>query len=192
MVRILNNTEEDVLISSIRDFYNLSTCSQLCGNEVIINLSKRLEKVTYSDLRYTTFDKKEFRLYFRKERLLIEIMLELFLGFQEVYVFNLGDRWITNRKIAPSLNQILRDNKILDGDSCILLTEEFEIVAFVKSIFRYNTFASFFDPRKGVLVTPTDHLDIFISSKDDYVKTVKNIIESKNGSKIFHLTHKKY
>lgn len=191
MVKNLNNTEKDILINNISSFYNLSTCSQLCGNEILINLSKRLGKVTYSDLRYTTFDKKEFQLYFRKEKFLIGIILELFSNFQEVYIFNHGDKWINNRKIAPSLNQILKDNKIFDGDSCVLkLTEEIEIVAFVKSILRYNTFASFFIPAKDIVVTPTDHLDIFIFSKDDYINIVKNIIENKNESKIFHLTQK--
>ena len=141
MVRILNNTEKDILIGSIKTFYNLSTCSQSSGNEIIINLSKKLGKVIYSDLRYTTFDKKDFQLYFRKEKLLIGIMLERFREFQE-------------------------------------------------SIFRYNTFASFFNPEKGIVVTPTDHLDVFISAKDDYIKTVKNIIENKNGSKVFHFTQK--
>ena len=192
MVRILNNTEKDISIGNIKTFYNLSTCSQSSGNEIIIHLSKKLGKVIYSDLRYTTFDKKDFQLYFRKEKLLIGIMLELFREFREVYVFNYGDKWITNKKVAPSLNQILRDNKVFDGNhsSVLQLTEESEIVAFVKSIFRYNTFASFFNPEKCIVVTPTDHLDVFISAKDDYIKTVKNIIENKNGSKVFHFTQK--
>ena len=56
--------------------------------------------------------------------------------------------------------------------------------------FKYNTFASFFNPEKSIVVTPTDHLDVFISAKDDYIKTVKNIIENKNGSKVFHFTQK--
>ena len=137
------------------------------------------------------FDKKEFQLYFRKEKLLIEIILELLRDFQEVYVFNYGNKWITNKKVAPSLNQILKDNRVFDGDNRVLkLTEEAEIVAFVKSIFRYNTFASFFNPEKCTVLTPTDHLDVFISSKDDYIKEVKDVIKNKNKSSIFYLTQK--
>lgn len=191
MVRILNNTEKDILVNNIRSFYDLFTCTQLCGNEIIINLSKKLGGITYSDLRYTKFDKKEFQLYFRKEKLLIEIIMELLRDFQEVYVFNYGDKWITNKKIAPSLNQILKDNRVFDGDNRVLkLTEEAEIVAFVKSILRYNTFASFFNPEKCTVLTPTDHLDVFISSKDDYFKDVKDVIKNKNESRLFYLTQK--
>ena len=88
------------------------------------------------------------------------------------------------------MNQILKDNKVFDGDSRVLqLTEGSEIVAFVKSIFRYNTFVSFVNPEKGIVITPTGHLDIFIDSKDDYVNTVKEII--KNKRMIFRFTQKK-
>ena len=190
MVRVLNNIEEDSLIGSVGTFYSLSNCSRICGNEIIINFSKQFGKVIYSDLRYTTFDKKEIQLYSIKEKLLIEVILELLRKFQEIYVFNYGDKWITNKKIAPSLNKILKGNKVFDGDSRVLqLTEESEIVAFVKSIFRYNTFVSFVNPEKGIVITPTDHLDIFIDSKDDYVNTVKEII--KNKRMIFRFTQKK-
>ena len=189
MVRILNNTEEDALIGSIGTFYSLSDCSRICGNGIIINFSEKFGKVTYSDLRFTTFDKKEFQLYYRKEKLLIDVTLELLREFQEIYVFNYGDKWITDKKIAPSLNKILKDNKVFDGDSRVLqLTEESEVVAFVKSILRYNTFVSFFDSEKGIVITPTDHLDIFIDSKDDYVNTVREIIE--NERTIFCFTQK--
>lgn len=192
MVNILNNTEKDILVNSISSFYDLSTCSQLCGNEIIINLSKKLGEVVYSDLRYTTFDKKEIQLYFRKEKLLIGIILELFLNFQEIYVYNYGDQWIKNKKTAPSLNQILKNNKVFDRDCCVLkLTEKAEIVAFAKSIFRYNTFVSFFNPTKDIVVTPTDHLDIFISSKDEHINAIKEIIENKNENKIFNFSVQK-
>lgn len=190
MVRVLNNIEEDSLIGSVGTFYSLSNCSRICGSEIIINFSEKFGKVTYSDLSYTTFDKKEIQLYSIKEKLLIEVILELLRKFQEIYVFNYGDKWITNKKIAPSLNKILKGNKVFDGDSRVLqLTEESEIVAFVKSIFRYNTFVSFVNPEKGIVITPTDHLDIFIDSKDDYVNTVKEII--KNKRTIFRFTQKK-
>ena len=192
MVKILNNTEKDILINSISSFYDLSTCSQLCGNKIIINLSKKLGKVIYSDLRYTTFDKKEIRLYFRKETLLTGIILELLSNFQEIYVFNYGNQWMINKRKAPSLNQILKDNKVFDCESRVLkLTEEAEIVAFAKSIFRYNTFASFFNPGKGIVVTPTDHLDIFISLKNECVNVIKEIIENKNEKRIFHFSVQK-
>ncbi len=187
MVRILNNTEKGKMVDAIGSFYDLSACSQLCGNEIIIGLSKSLGAITYSDLRYTTFDKKDFRLYHEKEKLITGVVIELLGFFRGIYVFNYGDKWIRNKKIAPSLNRILKENKIYDDKNCVLqITEEAEIAALVKSVLRYNTFASFFSPEKGIVLTPTDHLDIFIASKGDNSQTVKTVVENRNESGILY------
>lgn len=192
MAKILKNNEKNMAINNILPFYDLYTCSRLFGKEVVISLSKKLGGVTYSDLRYTTFDKKDFKLYFKKEKLLIGVVLKLLQGFHGIYVFDYGDKWIKNKRISPQLNQLLNRNKVSDDNIVLELTDEQEIVAFVKSIFRYNTFASFFVPSKRMVLTPTDHLDIFISSKDDFTKEVENIIKDENKSKILRLTKKEY
>ena len=187
MVRILNNTKKGKMVDAIGSFYDLSACSQLCGNEIIIGLSKSLGAITYSDLRYTTFDKKDFRLYHEKEKLITGVVIELLGSFREIYVFNYGDKWIRNKKIAPSLNRILKENKISDDKNCVLqITEKAEIAALVKSVLRYNTFASFFSPEKGIVLTPTDHLDIFIASKGDNSQIVKTVVENRNEGGILY------
>ena len=107
MIEKLNMSEKASLIKKM-SFYDLFTCSIKNGKQFIIKFFKSAGDINYSDLRFTTFERKDFQNYYEKERRIIKLLTTLIGYFgEEVFIVNYGDKWMRDKRISPKLNNIL-------------------------------------------------------------------------------------
>lgn len=149
-------------------FYDLFSCSINYGKQYFIQFSENISDVVFSDLKYTTFEKNDFRNFYEKEEKLVKLLCSIIEYFgKEVFVVNYVNKWIKDKRISPTLNKLLKQYEVKDTDIILKLSEKKEWEQIAKSIIRYNTFAEFVTISKDIIITPTDHLDIFVSTKND-------------------------
>lgn len=81
-----------------------------------------------------------------------------------IYIFKYEKRWVINPDLDSELKSVLDRMKITSNCNGIQCSKTHPIVtSFAKSCFRYNSFVQFVFPKAHLIITPTDHMDIFFS-----------------------------
>ncbi len=88
------------------------------------------------------------------------------------------------------MNKQLKAYEVSDSDNVLSISTEEEIRLITKSILRYNTFAHFVIPSLNVVITPTDHLDIFILTKKESVIDTYEILNGLNNTNVIYCIKK--
>lgn len=90
---------------------------------------------------------------------------------------NYGTDWIVDKELSLELYEQFNEQGILNNSKQLLSIKKDDrlISLLLDSIFQYNSFVQFIFKESGVIVSPSDHLDLFISgSKLLEVKDVLN------------------
>ena len=81
-----------------------------------------------------------------------------------------SSEWIKKKKISNELYQLLKRHKIKNKCDTLIVVNNLEIIRlFAQAILRYNSFVQFLFPTEIVIVSVTDHMDIFVSAKNNSV-----------------------
>lgn len=81
-----------------------------------------------------------------------------------IYILKYEKRWVINPDLDSELKSVLNRMKITSSCNGIQCSKTHPIVtAFAKACFRYNSFVQFVFPKAHLIITPTDHMDIFFS-----------------------------
>jgi len=147
-------------------FYDFEELSSKQSRQLIIKFNNKVSPVTYSDLQFNG-DKEEYE---NKEKILIEFLKKLFKQFGETHcvIRKYDEKWVVNKEILPKLTTALTRYSVSNTFNGGILLEKDEILvdSFISSVLRYNSFVQFIFKTDEIVVSPTDHLDIFIASKN--------------------------
>lgn len=86
----------------------------------------------------------------------------------QCYIVRYDDCWTANDSVMPDLHIALEHNNISNINKAIVGKKCSKLVSiFVKSCLRYNSFIQIVFPRSQVIISPSDHLDVFIAYHSD-------------------------
>lgn len=165
MIEKISKDEKEQVIKNL-SFFDFKTYSLKSGKGIIIELDNNSDSVRYCDVQHSNYDKNVLKKYLKKERELVKIpkyFAELL--NDEILIYKEREKWITNKRIAPKMNEMLKNAGVSENDCMLKISTADELKIFTKSILRYNTFASYIFPAKRVVVAPTDHMDVFVFSE---------------------------
>lgn len=147
-------------------FYDFKELSCNSGKEYIVQFINHRDITTFSDLQYGGSESQ----FNQSEKILVTFLLNFFkkLNEKSVSILNYENEWVVNRDLSNNLYKLLKKEQICHSDIGIETDIENKVVKyFIESIFKYNSFVSFAFEESKMIVTPTDHMDIFICSNED-------------------------
>lgn len=155
------------------DFDNLETKGYFQWK---IEFCDNIDSVIYSDLHGGNMQKE-----YREKKILLQHLFEEILACIEedcCYLKRYNEQWVVRKSESARLWKQLKNDGISNKDSEIIMTEKESplVLGFFNSIMKYNSFVLFAFPKTKVIIAPTDHMDIFIYSKN--VETEYFIINS--------------
>lgn len=157
------NNQEFTRFFSDLNFYDFQHFCSINGSDVKIEFSNCLECFTYNDLNHDS-NREVFE---RKERMILELINSIFnlTKDENCLIKKYSESWIVNKKKSIRLYQILRNNNVKNKRTAAILVDKnnYEIELFVKSVLKYNSFVQFIFLEDKMVISVTDHMDIFIS-----------------------------
>ena len=159
-----NNYFEDVM--KLFEFYDFNEMSSISGKQVLIKFNHSVDEIIYSDLQFGG-DKL---LYDKKEKKMCELLEELFSEFKDTscLIRKYERKWIVDKTLSKELYLTLKANNIenhFDG-MIVVKKDDKAIMQFFESIYKYNSFVQFLFPEERMVISPTDHMDVFIAAED--------------------------
>lgn len=157
------NDQEIVHFLSDLNFYDFQHLCSMNGFNVKIEFSTHYECLTYNDLDYGS----NIELFEQKQELILTLINFIFdlARDKDCLIKKYNECWILNKKKSKVLNKLLRKNNVKNkGTAGILICKtNYEIKLFVRSILKYNSFVQFIFLKEEIVISVTDHMDIFIS-----------------------------
>lgn len=164
------------------DFYDFNSYSS--GNDLQIVFTEEFGAVRFGDLEYGA-EPNEYQI---REALLCELTHRIMKRFSdsEIVLKKYEDSWIVNKDLSQELYKELGKHHIDKNVSAISLDKTSPwITLFIKAALKYNSFFEFLLPSKKIVLTLTDHMDIFISAENEIIlQEIDNIVEEVNQGKL--------
>lgn len=160
-------------------FYDFDGFDCVSGEEIVIELKNILGKTRYCDVVYYGFNRVVKKEYTVRQNILLKTLLSLFSSWKEsIYIVKYDEQWINNKRISKKLNKLFFENEIGE-ETAAIQTDDMNLVELTcKSIFKGNTCAFFALPDAGIIITPTDHMDIFIAGRENVEDIVRKILKN--------------
>lgn len=160
------SAEELKSIEEFLGFYNFEELSPKHQRQLIVKFNSETSPVIYSDLQFGG-NKEEYE---NNEIIILKFLEKLFKLFREDYcvVRRYNEKWVVQEDMLPELSTALTRCSIsntFDG-GILLKKDEILVESFISSVLRYNSFVEFIFITDEIIVSPTDHMDVFIASKD--------------------------
>ena len=142
--------------------------------------------VRFGDLEYGA----NLNDYQIRENLLCEFVLRSISHFldRELVLKKYEEKWVVNKKLSQELYKELEKNHVDKNVAAISLDKDSPwIKLFIEAALKYNSFFEFLFPLEKIVLTLTDHMDIFISTENSAnFQWIEDIIEEINqGEKVF-------
>ena len=153
-------------------FYDFENQKKTGGFQTIIEFINKDSIVTYSDLQ---FGRKTEDFIFQKN-LLINFIVDFIkiIGDNSLILFKYEYRWLNDLNKFPVIHNLLLENNMnndYSGGIEISVDDEC-LICFLESILMYNSFINIILPFSKVIITPTDHMDIFINYDENKISDV--------------------
>ena len=101
---------------------------------------------------------------------------------ESIIVAKYESNWIINKDKSLELTALFKSNRLRTNFSGAIRVSDMKIIKdFIYSNLKYNSFTHFILLENKIIITPTDHLDIFIASGD--IDNTFNIVK-KLGKKM--------
>lgn len=167
-------------------FYDFSEQDSIKNSSIAVELKAR-EIITYSDL--CLGKPKET---FLSQRSRIINLLNQFLQLQKEEYCILSkyhdNKWLVNEKKTCELYRSLKKNKVKNRfkGGIKLSCKDKLLFSFLDSNLKYNSFFNILLPNNKIIITPTDHMDIFFDAEN--IEEVKVDLEKLlYNSKFFNI-----
>lgn len=162
-------------------FYDFEHFCSINNKDIKIEFSSHFKNLTYNDLNYG--DSRE--VYNKKEKLICELINSIFKVVKDDYcvITKYNDCWIVNKKKSSKLYRMLKNSNVKIKETVALLVDKnaLEIELFIKSVLKYNSFVQFLFSNDKIVMSVTDHMDIFISvCRNDFIQIIKDNINEFN------------
>lgn len=147
-------------------FYDFNDLSTRKESQLLVRFKKEVNATTYSDIQ---FNGNEKHFYSQKQELKTFI-LKLFNSFtdEDCVIRKYEVDWIIDKTLSSELFECFIMLGIQNSSNeaiCVKKNDEI-INLLLESVFRYNSFIQFLFEKAEVVVSPSDHLDVFIASNN--------------------------
>jgi hypothetical protein len=158
------NQNKIQLLKKEMSFYNFTT--HVSKNKRIqVKFNENVQVTRFGDLEYGG----DITLFINQRNILQGFVLDLIkiLG-GEVIVIKYNEKWIVNKELCDIdlYNLIIKLGGNNNFNGGFELHNDQEISVFLIECFKYNSFPNFLLTKEKVIITPSDHMDLFISSSN--------------------------
>ena len=158
-------------------FYDFNTFRG--SKNIQVDFSEDFGVVRFGDLEYGA----NLNDYKTRENLLCKFLLRLIsLWDRGLVLKKYEEKWVVNEELSKELYKELQKNHVEKNVAAISLDRTSPwIKLFIKAALKYNSFFQFLFPLEKIVLTVTDHMDIFISAENSAnFQWVEDIIEEIN------------
>ena len=157
------------------NFYDFDNLYSINNKDIKIQFSKYIENVTYNDLSFCG-NRKIFE---QKGKMILALVKCILTQIRDDYcvLTKYHNCWIVNKRKSAQLYRVLKENnvKIKASKALMVHKNDSEMELFLKAILKYNSFIQFLFSYEKIVMTITDHMDIFISSENDgFIQVVQD------------------
>lgn len=153
------------LIKKNINFYNFETQDILFGHTFVLKIKLPfLEKLTHNTYKKINWCSN---LFFR---IIVDIIHLTDCDY--ILLHKYSKKWIVNKKIQRNLNKTLKVNNIKNISNSNIIIDICDVdllIKFMQSILMYNSFVNFIINNKKIIITVTDHFDIFLFFDNDSI-----------------------
>lgn len=178
--------KESVDLKRIKEkfnFYNFEELESFNGRGLVIEFSPSMDPYIYSDIKF--YDNAD--LYETRERYIWECFERIVksLGEDTCIVIKYNGKWIIDKNEVPELAKSLENMNVSNdfGGAIEVSKDSLLLKLFVESVLRYNSFLQFLFIEKKTILTPSDHMDIFVNALD--VTMIENRITKNIDKNLF-------
>lgn len=148
------------------DFYSFDTLSSHKNNSIVLTFNNYIDVATFSDIKYGGSEKD----YIAQKEILKTIIKEYINSFdvEFLYLKKYSELWLINEEICKELVYYMKANDINNNSKAMIVLRQAEppFELFLDSLFMYNSFFQILLPEERIIVSPTDHMDIFLDGDD--------------------------
>ena len=160
------NANELISIEESLSSYDFEALSPKQQKSLLVRFKSEVSPVTYSDLQFGGSEED----YKNKEKILLKFIKELYdvLGENYCIVRKYNEKWVVNKDLSPELVTIMTEYSVTNKFNGGILVEKEEALVdlFIQSVLKYNSFVQFIFQADEIIISPTDHLDVFVNSKN--------------------------
>lgn len=166
------NEKEINNLSRNFSFYNFENLYGTTSKEVKIEFDEYCNNITFNDLNYNDLNYNANREVCTKKGKILSDLVRLILSKcidNSCVVIKYNECWVMNNKKSKALYRILKQNNIKNKNTKALLIEKKseELDLFILSVLKYNSFIQFLLKDEQIVITITDHMDIFVCFIND-------------------------
>jgi len=159
---IFYNKSELAVLETAMPFYDFEALSPSSGTSLVVKAPENQGVTRYGDVEQKNGTFSQYR---RRERSLLRFLHQLFTYIPEddCLVRKYEEAWVVRETEAPELAAFLRKEGVDRGVWAILAGKSDDLISrFVISALRYNSFIQLLFPATQLIITPTDHMDLFL------------------------------
>lgn len=153
---------EETRMRSALSFYDFQEMSSINGMDVVVRY-KKPNLLRFGDV---AMGNCSLGSYYQLEETIASFFFGVlrFLSDKICYIVKYNDKWVVDSDPCTALASLLDRKQVKNAYNCIRTEKTSGIVElFASSCFRYNSFVQFIFPEMPIIISPTDHLDIFFS-----------------------------
>lgn len=161
-------------IKKMMKFYNFDELSTEDDSKIIVKFDDSVDSVTYSDLSFNN----QFDLFEYKMRILIDFIKRILdkVSDKNCIIIKYNEKWVVNKTEVPELVKLLDNSLVTNKLKGGLLVDKNDKILelFLESVFKYNSFIQILLKDSKIIISPSDHMDIFFQS--DNINELENLI----------------
>lgn len=176
----LNEKEINNLFRNF-SFYNFENLHGSASKEVIIEFSENRNNITFNDLNYN--DNRE--ICTQKGEILCNLVHLILSKCIDDYcvIRKYNECWVMNNRKSKRLYKMLKQNNIKNRSTKALSIEKRskELDLFIFSALKYNSYIQFLLKDEQIVITISDHMDIFVCFiNDNFLVIIQECIHKIN------------
>lgn len=169
-------------------FYDFDNYNSING-QILIKFNDNVKVTRFDDIQFGGLPEN----FIKQSNILKNVVVDLidYLSTETIIIAKYQSKWIMNSNKSPELAEMFRTKGLRANFSGAISTNDKRILEyFTYSNFKYNSFTHFLIPNAKVIITPTDHLDLFIAASDieNTLNVVKKIIDKNDIDKIVSIS----
>lgn len=181
-IKELNEIKKDF---TFYDFINHNSTN----GQILIKFNDNVDVTRFDDIQLGGLSEN----FIKQANILKGIVLDLidYLSTGTIVITKYQYKWIMNKSKSPALAEIFHTKGLRANFSGAISVNEKKILEdFTYSNFKYNSFTHFLIPNANVMITPTDHLDLFIAASniENTLNIVRKIIDENGNDKVLSIS----
>ena len=172
----MNTINRNTLEKLIREmsFYNFNDLNSNNNRKIVVKFQNKINSITYSDLQFN----EGVEIFEYKKNIIIEFIKKVsrVINEENCILRKYNERWVVNQEESKELVSIIKSNGINNNFNGGLLVHKNDqlVKLFIESVLKYNSFIQIIFSKSQIIISPSDHMDIFLESKD--INALKRVV----------------